>query len=128
MKKETNNKIENDRLLKGLNTQLSKLKGDTEVLKTEIGNTQRIYQQKLRDIESIQNRIKSLETNVELKVSEHAIVRYFERVKGYDISEIEKEILSDEIKRMVDVLGGTGSFPNKNFSVKMVNNTVTTVV
>ena len=34
-----------------------------------------------------------LNNSENLKVSEHAIVRYFERVKGFDIEQVEKEIL-----------------------------------
>jgi len=55
-------------------------------------------------------------------------MRYFERVKGFNIIDIEKEILTDEVLDLVDKLGGTGGYPNKDFKVLMKNFTVTTVV
>ena len=69
-----------------------------------------------------------LENKETLKVSEHAILRYLERVKVYNIEEIEKIILSDSVKGLVEKLGGNGTYPNEGFSVVMKNHTVTTIV
>jgi hypothetical protein len=62
-----------------------------------------------------------------LKVSEHAIVRYFERVLGSDIGLIEKKILTDEVVALVEKLGGTGTFNCDGFSVVIKNYTVVTI-
>lgn len=64
-----------------------------------------------------------------IRVSDHAIIRYLERVKGVDISEIKREILTPEICEYVSTLGGSGKFPaEEGFHIVMRNNTVITVV
>ena len=63
----------------------------------------------------------------EIKVSDHAIVRYLERIKGVDINAIKEEIVTDNIRKMVDTLGGAGIYPDRNHKVVMKNYTVVTV-
>lgn len=116
------------RKIKGLKSQLKIMEGDAEALKIELGNKQREYTSKLNAIKSIKEQIEQHESNKRIKVSEHAIVRYFERVKGFDISDIEKEILTEDVLNLIDKLGGTGGFPNNNFKVLMKDYTVTTIV
>lgn len=116
------------RQYKQLQSQLNTMLADASALKIEVANKQREYNQKLQAIEKLKNEMKKLDSNEKPRVSEHAIVRYFERVKGFDIDQIEKEILSDQVLTLVDKLGGSGSYPNEGFSVVMKNNTVTTVV
>ena len=119
-------RIKDVRKLKQIQSQLNQLSGDAEALKIEVAAKQKEYEQKLEAVRRLKKEISKLDDET-LKVSEHAIVRYFERVKGYDISEIEKEILSESVIKLVEQLGGNGSYPNENFSVVMRNYTVTTV-
>lgn len=116
------------RKIKGLKSQLKIMKGDAEALKIEVANKQREYNAKINKIQNLRDEIEKFDKNGKLKVSEHAIVRYLERVKGFDISEIEKEILTDEVITLVKKLGGNGVYPNKHFKVLIKNYTVTTVV
>lgn len=116
------------RQLKQLQTQLNNMLADSEALKIASANKQREYHQKLQAIEKLKNEMAKLNHNEKLKVSEHAIVRYFERVLAFDIEKIEREILSEQVLKLVDKLGGTGSYPNENHSVVMKNYTVTTIV
>lgn len=44
-------------------------------------------------------------------VSDHAIVRYLERVLGIDIEQLKDQIISDELLRHVEKFGTTGAFP-----------------
>lgn len=116
------------RKIKGLKSQIKILQGDVEALKIDVANKQREYHLKKNKINELQEEIERFEKNKNIKVSEHAIIRYFERVKGYDISAIEKEIVSEEIKNLVNELGGSGGYPNNGFKVLMKNYTVTTVI
>lgn len=116
------------RQYKQLKSLLNTMEGDVAVLKIEINNKQREYNQKMQDIRNLKNEMSKLNEKNSLKISEHAIVRYFERVKGYDIKKIEKEILTEPIIKLVEQCGGTGSYPNIGFSVVLKNYTVTTVV
>ncbi len=116
------------RKIKGLKSQLKIMEGDAEALKIDIANKQREYNAKRNKIKSLKEDIDKFEKNGSIKVSEHAIVRYFERVKGFNISDIEKEILNEEVLKMVEQLGGNGGYPNKGFKVLMKDFTVTTIV
>jgi hypothetical protein len=116
------------RQYKQLKSQLNIMLADADALKIEAANKRREYNQKLQAIDKLKNEMAKLNNNEKLKVSEHAIVRYFERVKGFDIEQVEKEILSEKVLGLVDKLGGNGSYPSDGFSVVMKNYTVTTVV
>ena len=114
--------------IKGLKSQLKRMQGDTEALKVEISNKQKECNNKVKAIKVLKEQIDKFENNKNIKVSEHAIVRYFERVKGFDISEVERDILTEEVLILIEKLGGTGGYPNKDFKVIIKNYTVTTVV
>jgi len=116
------------RNIKGLNSQLKIMQADADLLKYELSNKQKEYLSKRNKIKYLKQEIESIENNQNIKVSQHAIVRYFERVKGFDIKEVEKDILTKEVLNLVEKLGGTGGYPNKDFRVIMKNFTVTTVI
>lgn len=116
-------------LIKQLQSQLSKAEADLEISKIELANKQREHQVKFQSVKGLKDKIAALKKEETAKVSEHAIVRYFERVKGFNISDIEREILCDEIRKYMAVLGGNGSYPHPDgYQVKMSNHTVTTIV
>lgn len=117
-----------ERKIKGLQTQLNNLQGDVEAIKLDLTNKQDEYNFKKKKIKEIQHEINKYRHNGQIKISEHAIIRYLERVKGIDIAKIEKEIVTDEVRRMVGVLGGNGSYPNKEFKLVMKNYTIVTIV
>lgn len=116
------------RKIKGLQSQLKSLDGDIQALKIELSNKQSELTHKMKAFKAIKSEISKLENNNDIRVSEHAIVRYFERVKGFDISEIEKEIITEEVTKLIDVLGGSGKYPNKDFQVVMKDFTVTSII
>lgn len=117
-----------ERLIKQLQTQLNKTVADYEALKIEIAAKQQESAQKKQAINKLKQEIDKIDNKKGIYVSEHALVRYFERVKGFDIEEVKKEIISESIKQMVSVLGGTGEYPNENgYSVKMDNFRVATI-
>ena len=115
--------------LKGLQSQLKILTGEAEAMKIDLGNRHREYQQKSDAIKALKIEIAKLSSDKELKVSEHAIIRYLERVKGVNIEEIESEILSDRIKGFIDRLGENGTYPHENgYSLVIKNFTVVSVL
>lgn len=48
-----------------------------------------------------------------IPVTDHAIVRYFERIEGRDIDQIKKEINNPDLIEQFEVLGN-GDYPVKN--------------
>lgn len=117
------------RQLKGLKATLKKMQADLDVLKNESNILGEEIEHKQKAIKRITSEIKEIEGNgSHIKISDHAIVRYFERVKGYDIEEIEEEILSKQLLDLVDKLGGNGTYPNGEFKVRLRNSTVITIL
>jgi len=121
--------IAKSREIKSLTTQLKKAQGDAAALKLEVATKQKEYSAKLNIINKIKEKIKTLNkgSTTALKITEHAIVRYFERVKGYDLDEIEKEILSPDIGKQIQQLGGTGTVIHDKFKIIVKDNTVITI-
>lgn len=85
---------------------------------------------KLKKLQSIKNEINSQITELLAKkraickkidqasrknliISEHAIIRYLERVKQLDLEQIKNEILTEENKTLMKNLGD-GKYPIKN--------------
>ena len=62
-----------------------------------------------------------------LVVSEHAILRYFERVLKFDIEEIKKKILPEEQENQIKVLG-SGTFVTDTHRLKVRNGVVITIL
>lgn len=122
------NKIHNEHLLKQLNSQLQKAQGEREALKSEIGSKQRELQIKESSILDLKKQICRLQSSKNPIVSEHALLRYFERVLGYDLDEIKSDILTESVRQQLDVVGGNGKFPNKDHFAVVKNYTVITVV
>lgn len=116
------------RSLKKLKSQLKGMLENAEALKAEAAEKQREYSEKMNQIRSMEQQISKLENNGKVKISEHAVLRYLERVKGIDVADIEKEILSPEILEMVKKLGGNGTYPGNGYRIIMKNYTVTTVI
>ena len=97
------------------------------------------------EIEDIKGKKKEIDKNLEIKrkklegvkakianaqesviISEHAVIRYIERVLGIDIKEIEKKIVDEETEKIIMELR-----PSKicrgEFSILIKDNTVTTI-
>ena len=63
----------------------------------------------------------------EIKFSAHSIIRYFERVLGYDIDEIKKEMMKNGLQQRYEVMGD-GIFDQGNFRATIKNGTYLTVI
>jgi hypothetical protein len=108
------------------------LKELLEIPKEEIDNVRReVIQQQIADIEKELHEIKRarkvLYDSNNVVVTEHAIVRYFERVLGYDISEIKSHIVPQKTAEQIKICK-TGLFPVNNFKLRVKKGTVVTLV
>jgi len=104
-----------------LKTKLNGLLVTKKDLDKDISTTTRQLQNSEQELRKLQNE------SVEPIVSEHAIIRYLERVQKIDIEQIKKEILTDKIKALIDALR-SGRFSEKNFIVQVKNRVVTTIL
>jgi len=61
-----------------------------------------------------------------LIVSEHAMIRYLQRVYKLDLQKIEQEILTPDIQERI-ICYGNGSYNSEEFGIKVVDNVIVTV-
>ena len=113
------------RLIKKLKTQMRKL--DDEIIDTHSVMTeyQRLYSEQKKERNRINDEIENMKKG-ELKVTEHAMLRYFERILGFDLEAIEEKILepiSEAQKKL-----GSGTYGCQDFKVVIKENTIITVI
>jgi chromosome segregation ATPase len=81
----------------------------------------------------LENEIYNLNTLInslkirEIKISSHCMLRYFERILGYNLDEIKQNILTNKIKEQYFILGD-GNYQNGNFVLVIKNDTVITLI
>ena len=64
-----------------------------------------------------------------LKISDHAIVRYMERIMNVDMSEVRSKILTEMVDKAYSGLKTSGEYPTGNgYSVIIKKGVITTVV
>jgi len=84
-----------------------------------------------RELSSIDAQIRKLKESTKVRaviVSEHAILRYLERVRGIDIDQVKKEIAPEHIIQGVRAMGN-GEYPVAgSHTLKIQDNTVVTIL
>jgi hypothetical protein len=107
--------------LKHLQTQRNAMEALVVSARAKMVESQRQMEAHLKELKRIDAEIGKLQRKV--IVSEHAIVRYFERVLGYDIEDIKTQILPPDVKQLVN-----GTFQVGIHKVKVKDNTIVTVL
>lgn len=111
------------REVRSLKDRLKRAKKEAISLKDLASEYNRNYSLKLKEIKSMEQELEKIRTS-EIKVTEHAIVRYFERVLGFDIEAIEQK-LTQGLDAHETI--GSGTYPNDDFKVVVKNNHIVTV-
>lgn len=112
--------------LKNLETYRNKLLSERAILVMKHESLTEELRTSKRKIADVEKQIRHF-TSIDIIVSEHAIVRYLERVENINISEVKEKILTPKLIEMVTTLGN-GIFPLEGFRVKVVNRVVVTVL
>jgi len=94
--------------IKALETMLKKAEAVEEAARFEMENSRQHHMQALLRVEQLRSRLKDAQQ--EVSVTEHAMLRYLERVKGMDLEALRSEILTDNLKLQIETLG-SGKFP-----------------
>lgn len=114
--------------VKELNSQLQIIEGKVIGKKSEIANHQKELDLLFKQQTDIKKKIESLSNVKKPVVSEHAILRYLERVENLDVERVRAEILNESVMKFVNQFGGNGTFPHeKGFQIVMKNNMVVTI-
>ncbi|MBN1468651.1 MAG: hypothetical protein JW924_08000 [Fusobacteriaceae bacterium] len=69
------------------------------------------------------------ETKKSIRVTEHALLRYLERVEGINLKEIEEKILTENLKKQINYFGdGVYHFDEGENKVVVENCKIITVI
>lgn len=112
--------------LKTLQSKVEKLRQDLKENNREKSNLDRRIKEIKKESADIGKQIHQLK-NKDVVVSEHAYLRYLERVKGVDMEEVRQAILPDSVKNTVGQLGD-GTYPLNGFKIKVKGRTIVTVL
>ncbi len=93
--------------IKGLETRRNKLQAQRKSLNIEIQDKQKESSEMKVRIDGFQKKIEKLKSQKpkDLIVSEHAMLRYIERVMGIDLQELQNKILPPEKAYEVRAMG-----------------------
>jgi len=112
--------------IKELKTRESKLLSKLDRIRLEKVESEREAKRLSEKINTLQRQIKQITSDP--TVSEHAVLRYVERVLGIDIDEIRCSILTDEVANQIRQLG-SGRFPLGNgFKAVVKQNVVVSII
>lgn len=117
--------------LKHLTVKRDKLEHELVLLRAEQSGLDQKMRAAVREQSSIDAQIRKMKESTKVKpviVSEHALLRYLERVKGVDIEQVKKEIIPEHILQRVRAMGN-GEYPvGGTHTLKVQDSTVVTVL
>lgn len=90
--------------LKGLQVRLQKARGDQDNAKAELADAQRKAAEANRVVATLDEQIKSF-TAADPVVTEHALLRYCERILGVDLEAAKAEILNPGRLAVIKAMG-----------------------
>jgi len=114
---------------KALETRRNELQAERKVLVGEIADKQQISAVMKKKIGLLHKKIESIKeaTPKKIIVSEHAMLRYLERVRGIDLQEIADIILTEKSVKVVQEFGDCKINTENGFKIIVKNNSVVTV-
>lgn len=95
--------------LKQLYSYRNKLNEKREILKKQVLDAQRELSKVNKRLEEVNKKVKTI-TGSEIQVSEHAIVRFQERISLVQPTDVHEIIVTEKLREMVDTLGD-GQYP-----------------
>lgn len=107
--------VQSAHTIKSLITKLRLLNDKADQLRKDLGdaeaavlNNRNELSQTIRQIQETRSEIGTLQQS-QVVVSEHALLRYAERVLGINLDEIRQKILTDDLRHLIDKMAGTGN-------------------
>lgn len=120
--------VKKKQTLKELQTQKSQLEAQLQEKEREYSFIERQISNLKKRLDSIYRRISSLSDN-NLKVSEHAILRFLEYEMLIDMEEIKKRILTKELIELQSKLGSNCELElNSNIKAIIKDNVIVTLI
>lgn len=121
--------VKDSTTLKGLETKYKELETKRNMVIKEAHDKQKQASKLKKEMGQIKQQIDHLKQKKDgnIIVSEHAMLRYIERVLGIDLDDLQKKILDENDAKVVGAMGN-GTFPRDGFSIKVKDGTVVTVL
>jgi len=114
--------------IKNLQVMITKIKLEIDDLKTQQRSISESMNKKLSMLQKYEEDVQSIKERAkDLILSEHAILRYLERVYKLDTNKLYEEIVTQELKHNYERLGN-GSYSVQDCMVKIVDNVIVTVL
>lgn len=112
-----------------LKDRLEYLKREQKDLDEEVRSLQKKLSKKSKEIEQVKAAIEEEELrNRPISVTDHALIRYMERVLGIDVEKIRNDMITEETKRVIYSVG-SGKIPiGDGHRLWVKDRTITTVV
>lgn len=115
--------------LKYFETKITKLKSEREILLKDVDEKQKSLAAFKKEIKSLQNKIDQIRSSSnEIIFSEHAILRYIERVMHIDIEELKEKILPKSEREAILKTSKTLNYKKGDFTLKIQDGVVVTVL
>ncbi len=125
--KRMNNMTVNQHELKGLQVQLKQAEALVSNSELETKACQKRELEARVQLKNLKTKIQLIEQNTaEPIVSEHAMLRYLQRVKGVDLEALTAEIMDDTTAKHIK-FARNGKLKRANYSLVFRNNTIVTV-
>lgn len=122
--------MKDDRQIKQLVTKLHTLQDEQHQLEIDAKEANSKWNKKQNEVRELKAKIRELEGGVSanIQLTEHAICRYLERVKGITPEDIIAEILTPDVVRLIETLGPNGKYPIKGgYRLVLKNNRIVTI-
>ena len=114
--------------IKHLQVMITKIKLEIDDLKTQQRSISESMNKKLSMLQKYEEDVQSIKERAkDLILSEHAILRYLERVYKLDTNKLYEEIVTQELKHNYARLGN-GSYSVQDCMVKIVDNVIVTIL
>ena len=114
--------------IKNLQVMITKIKLEIDDLKTQQRSIGESMNKKLSMMQKYEEELQTIKERAkDLILSEHAILRYLERVYKLDTNKLYEEIVTQELKHNYARLGN-GSYSVHDCMVKIVDNVIVTVL
>lgn len=113
--------------LKGHQVQLAKARASAEVSRAALLSAERVHKSAESEVVAIERRIAELQrASADPIVSEHALLRWIERVEKHDIDAVRVRMLSPAVVEAIR-FAGSGKVRHDGVMIIFKNNTIVTV-
>lgn len=120
--------IKKSQNLKFLQTKLSKLQSQREILLKEVNEKQKGLTTLNKEIKTIQANLDDLKENSnDLIFSEHSILRYIERVMGIDMEALKEKILPKDERLKILKTSKSLTYKKDGLSFKIKDGVILTI-